>query len=109
MNKNIITISREFGSGGRTVGRLLGEKLGIPCYDKEFIKKIADETGFAPEFVEKNGEDAPSKSIFAYLPAAYPGQGPAPNGMSIYDYLYVMQKKIILDLAQKGPCVIIGR
>lgn len=109
MTKNIITISREFGSGGRTVGRLLGEKLGIPCYDKEFIKKIADETGFAPEFVEKNGEDAPSKSIFAYLPAAYPGQGPAPNGMSIYDYLYVIQKKIILDLAQKGPCVIIGR
>lgn len=109
MNKNIITISREFGSGGRTIGRQLGEKLGIPCYDKEFIKKIADETGFAPEFVEKNGEDAPSNSIFAYLPSAFPGQSAGLGGMSIYDYLYVIQQKIILDLAEKGPCVIVGR
>ena len=76
MTKNIITISREFGSGGRTVGRLLGEKLGIPCYDKEFIKKIADETGFAPEFVEKNGRGR-AEQIHLRLPArSLSGPGP---------------------------------
>ena len=56
MKKNIITISRQFGSGGRTVGRQLAEKLGIPFYDKELVEQVADETGFDAKFIEENGE-----------------------------------------------------
>ena len=47
----IITISREFGSGGRSIGKIVAKKLGIPCYDKDFIEKIAEETGYAKEFI----------------------------------------------------------
>ena len=59
MEKKIITISREFGSGGRSIGRMVAEKLGIPFYDKELVEQIALESGFAPKFVEENGEHAP--------------------------------------------------
>ena len=55
MSHQIITISRQFGSGGRTVGRLIAEKLGIPFYDKELFDQIALESGFAPKFVEEHG------------------------------------------------------
>ena len=55
MEKKIITISREFGSGGRTVGRQVAERLGIPFYDKELVEQIALESGFAPKFVEEHG------------------------------------------------------
>ena len=51
MKQRIITISREFGSGGRTIGKKLAEKLGIPCYDNELIQKIAAESGFNPEYI----------------------------------------------------------
>ena len=59
MEKKIITISREFGSGGRTVGRMIADRLGIPFYDKELVDQIAMESGFAPKFVEENGEHSP--------------------------------------------------
>ena len=64
MKKNIITISRQFGSGGRTVGRQLAERLNIPFYDRELVKQVAEETGFDTKFIEENGEFSPSKSIF---------------------------------------------
>lgn len=54
----IITISREFGSGGRTIGKEVAKQLGIPCYDKELIEKIAEETGYDKEFVEEESEYA---------------------------------------------------
>ena len=57
--KKIITISREFGSGGRTIGRRVAEELGIPFYDKEIVDQIALESGFSPSFIEENGEHAP--------------------------------------------------
>ncbi len=108
MKKNIITISRQFGSGGRTVGRLVAEKLGIPFYDKELVEQVALESGFAPKFVEENGEHAPSKSVFAYAfaPQGVPG---IMNGMSSADFLWNIQCSAILQLAEKGPCVIVGR
>ena len=59
MSKRIITISREFGSGGRTIGKMVAEKLGIAFYDKELIEKIAEETGFSQKFIEEYGEHAP--------------------------------------------------
>lgn len=106
--KNIITISRQFGSGGRTVGRMIAEKLGIPFYDKELVEQIALESGFAPTFVEEHGEHAPGKSIFAYAfaPQGVPG---VMNGMSAADFLWNIQCQTILQLADQGPCVIVGR
>ncbi len=62
MEKKIITISREFGSGGRTVGRMIAEKLGIPFYDKELVDQIALESGFAAKYVEEHGEQSPGSS-----------------------------------------------
>ena len=108
MEKKIITISREFGSGGRTVGRLIADKLGIPFYDKELVDHIALESGFAPKFVEEHGEHSPSSSLFSYafVPQGVPG---VMNGLSTADFLWNIQCNVILQLADKGPCVIVGR
>ena len=108
MKKNIITISRQFGSGGRTVGRMVAEKLGIPFYDKELVEQIALESGFAPKFVEEHGEHSPGMSLFSYAfaPQGVPG---VMNGLSTADFLWNIQCSAILQLAEKGPCVIVGR
>ena len=108
MEKKIITISREFGSGGRSVGRLVAEKLGIPFYDKELVDQIALESGFAPKFVEEHGEHSPGRSIlsYAFAPQGVPG---VMNGLSTADFLWNIQCRVILQLADKGPCVIVGR
>ena len=108
MKKTIITISRQFGSGGRTVGRLVAEKLGIPFYDKELVEQVALESGFAPKFVEEHGEHAPGNSLFSYAfaPQGVPG---VMNGMSTADFLWNIQCSTILQIAEQGPCVIVGR
>ena len=108
MKKNIITISRQFGSGGRTVGRMVAEKLGIPFYDKELVEQISLESGFAPKFVEEHGEHAPGKTMFSYAfaPQGMPG---VMNGMSTADFLWHIQCSTIIQLAEAGPCVIVGR
>jgi cytidylate kinase len=100
----IITISREFGSGGRYIGEQAAKKLGYKFYDKDIIGRIAEETGLAEDFIETIGEYAPSKSIFAYS-----FSGRTSSGMSVEDYLNSVQRKIILDIAAGGPCVIVGR
>ena len=108
MEKKIITISREFGSGGRSIGRQVAEKLGIPFYDKELVDQVALESGFAPKFVEENGEHSPSSSLFAYAfaPQGVPG---VMNGLSTADFLWNIQCSVILQIAEQGPCVIVGR
>ena len=106
--KKIITISREFGSGGRTIGRRVAEELGIPFYDKEIVDQIALESGFAPNFIEEHGEHAPGRSRFSYAfaPQGVPG---VLNGLSTAVFLWNIQCGVILQLAEKGPCVIVGR
>ncbi len=108
MEKKIITISREFGSGGRSIGRLVAERLGIPFYDKELVNEIALESGFAPKFIEEHGEHSPTGSLFSYAfaPQGIPG---VMNGLSTSDFLWNIQCSVILQLADKGPCVIVGR
>ena len=108
MEKKIITISREFGSGGRTIGRMVAERLGIPFYDKELVDQIALESGFAPKFVEEHGEHSPGSSLFSYAfaPQGIPG---VMNGLSTADFLWNIQCSVILQLAEQGPCVIVGR
>lgn len=109
MNKKIITISREFGSGGRTIGKMVAEALCIPCYDKELVKRVATETGFDELFIETAGEDAPVKSQLAYAFSTAGGTQGVMNGLSADDFLWTIQRKVILELAEKESCVIVGR
>ena len=109
MSKQIITISREFGSGGRSVGHRVAQLLGVPYYDKELVKQVAVETGFDEKFIEQEGEYAsPWQSLLSY---AFAGNGARQhmNGLSTADFLWVIQCRVIMDLAEKGPCVIVGR
>ena len=104
MKNRIITISREFGSGGRTVGKQVAQKLNIPCYDQELIEKIAEESGFAPAYIKELGEYAVRAG---WLSNALAGR--FSNGLTTQDPLWLLQRKVILELAEKGPCVIVGR
>lgn len=100
----IIAISREFGSGGRSIGKEVAAQLKIPCYDSELIEKIAVQSGFAKEYVEKYGEYAISDRLYENALA-----GRRFDGQSDSDKLWLAQQKVITDLAQEGPCVIVGR
>lgn len=102
--KSIITISREFGSGGRSIGKAVAEKLGYEYFDKEIIEKIAQTSGLSKDYIEKNGEHAPGTNIFSY---AFVGRNR--KGESVEDYLWNKQREVILNLAEKGNCVIVGR
>lgn len=104
MSYKIITISREFGSGGRFIGEETAKRLGIAFYDREIITKVADDLGLSEKYVADRGEYAPSKNIFSY---AFIGRDI--NGNSIADQIYSHQQKIIKELAAKEPCVIVGR
>ena len=104
MAKRIITISREFGSGGRFIGEEVAKKLGIAYYDKNIISQIAEKSGLSPEYIQENAELSPKKGLFAY---AFSGRDI--TGKSVEDMVYEVQRNIILELAEKEPCVIIGR
>ena len=104
MAYQIITVSRMFGSGGRSIGKALAEALGIPYYDKEVIEMVAEESGLHPDFVAERGEYAPSKNPFGY---AFVGRDT--HGISNDDLLWNAQCRVIRELGEKGPCVIVGR
>lgn len=104
MSNRIITISRQFGSGGRTVGKEVAAKLGIPCYDADLIEKISEQSGFTKEYVAERGEYGVSGNWFE---RAFNDRDR--NGHSFQDDLWRVQQQVILDLAQKGSCVIVGR
>lgn len=104
MTKRIITISREFGSGGRFIGAEVAKKLGIAYYDKNIINEIAKKSGLSPEYVQESAELSPKKGLFAYALT-----GRDITGKSVEDLVYEAQRKVILELAEKEPCVIIGR
>ena len=104
MAKRIITISREFGSGGRFIGEEVAKKLGIAYYDKSIIGQIAEKSGLSQEYIQESAELAPKKGLFAYALA-----GRDITGRSVEDMVYEAQRKVILGLAEKEPCVIIGR
>ena len=102
MNR-IITISREFGSGGRTIGRKCSLKLGIPCYDNELIQEIAKKSGFTEEYIKERGEYMASAGIGSFF------GGRDYNGHSIQDDLWGIQRQVIEEIAEKESCVIVGR
>lgn len=101
MKNRVITISREFGSGGRTIGKKVAEMLQIPCYDSEIIQRIALESGFSEEYVSEIGEYSHGNFLSRFTNRAF-----GPNNE---DYLWKIQCGIIKELAEKSPCVIVGR
>ena len=107
MKKKIITVSRQFGSGGRTIAKALAERLGYAYYDSALVEEVAKETGFDPSYIADAGEYAPGKSMLSY---AFSSASPHTSGkLGATDYLWAAQCKVILDLAEKGNCVIVGR
>ena len=104
MSNRIIAISREFGSGGRTIGKELAAKLGIPCHDAQILEKIAEQSGFTKDYIAEQGEYATGGN---WLTQAFSARDY--NGHSYQDDLWALQRKIILELAEKESCVIVGR
>lgn len=102
MENRVITISREFGSGGRTIGKLVAERLGVPCYDAELITEMAKQSGFAESYVKEAGEYAPGGFWDSLLTNRT-------SGPTNEDILWQIQCNVIADLAKKGSCVIVGR
>jgi len=109
--ETIITIGRQFGSGGRAIGKLIAEKLGIPFYDKEIIKHIAEESGYSPEILNLYDEKPTNSFLYSLSLGAYT-YGNTVTGipeMPMSDKIFMVQSDVIKGLAKKGPCVIIGR
>ena len=104
MANKIITISREFGSGGRFIGEEVAKKLGMKYYDKDIISQIAEKLGFSKEYISQNAELSPKKGLFAYALT-----GRDTTGKSVEDMVYEAQRKVILEIAENDSCVIIGR
>lgn len=104
--KSIITISRQYGSGGRYIAKKLAEKLGIPYYDNEIITMAAKESGYAENIFEK-AEQISTHSLLYSLSMF--GSAAGVYGLPLSDQVYIVQSDIIKKCADKGPCVIVGR
>ncbi|MBR5509758.1 MAG: cytidylate kinase-like family protein [Lachnospiraceae bacterium] len=110
MEKKIVTISREYGSGGRYIGQQLAKELGVPCYDQKIIDMVAKESGFASDYIEEKGERITGSLLFNIASSlTYATNVLSGSGTSLQDEIYFIQNRIIRDLAEKGPCVIVGR
>ena len=105
MSFRIVTISREFGSGGRRIGKMVAEKLGISYYDNELVTKIAEKSGFAQSFIKEHGEETSATSSLLFSLSNW---GTYYN-YTVSDQLYFAQRRVIEELASKEPCVIVGR
>ena len=104
----IITISRQFASGGRSIGKKLAEILGIPYYDKELITMAARESGYNEEFFENAEEKSNSKFMY-YLSSGLGNVSSWGTDMALDDKLFLIQADVIRKVAAKGSCIIIGR
>ncbi len=115
--KKIITISREYGSGGHTIGTYVAKALNIPLYDKEIIDMAAQNSGLSPDFIKKTEQNISSGWLYTLLlGASYAAPGTTHIGMStqnpsvpLADQVFNAQRNVIIELAKKGPCVIVGR
>ena len=107
-NSNIIiTIAREYGSGGHLLGEMLSKELGIKLYDKEFISMAAQRSGMDESFIIKNEQSIPSFWLMCIM--SKNSEQPIEGSLSSDDILFVAESKIIQELAEKEPCIIIGR
>ena len=117
--KKIITISREYGSAGQVIGQQVAKELGYDFYDKELIDMAAQESGLSPDFIEKNEQNLSSAWLYNLLVGtSYAGVSTGAAGhtmathapvMPLADQVFNAQRKTILAIAKKSPCVIVGR
>lgn len=105
MSNLIITIGRQFGSGGREIGMRLAKELGIDFYDRKLITQAAKKSGFSEELFEMMDKRATNSLLYSL--SMFGGSGV--NGMSLTDQLYLTQANLIREFADKGSCVIVGR
>lgn len=110
-SRTVITIARQYGSGGREIGEMLAKKLGVPYYDKELIALAAKKSGLSEEVFRQADERATSSLLYSLVMGTYGfGGGVAGmNDMPINDKLFLIQADIIRKAAEKGACVIVGR
>ena len=102
----IITIGREFGSGGREVGKLVAEKLGIAYYDSEVIRRAAEESDYSEQYIRNNEEKLPDARLYDLYTQYYSyGAEEKPK----YEALFQVEQKVMKELAEKNSCVIVGR
>lgn len=111
MEKLIITIARQYGSGGKTIGHMLAENLGINCYNREILRLASDDSGIREELFNQADERLRNSPLFASSTRVYRGGliTPDKDGFVSPDNLFNYQAKIIKELAEKESCVIIGR
>lgn len=109
--KSVITVGRQFGCGGRAICKQLSEKLGIPFYDRELIEYASTKSGISPEVLEQYDEKATNSLLYSLSLSTYSHFGSSfhtPN-MPLNDQLFISQSDAIKELAEKGPCIILGR
>ena len=114
MSSKIITISRQCGSGGHTIGERVAQRLGLPFYDKKLIELVAQRSGLTEETVQEQGEYQPTSLLYTIsLNLSYEynfGYDVADKSrMVLPDQIFAFQTEIIKELSQKSPCVIVGR
>jgi cytidylate kinase len=102
----IITIGRQYGSGGREIGRQVAKELSIPFYDRELIKIAAEKSGIDHTLLESNEEKPSNSLLYSLVTSAYSAGS---TSMPLNDRIFLAQFDAIKSIAQKGPCVIVGR
>ena len=107
----VITISRQFGSGGHEVGERLARELNVPFYDKALIAMAAKQSGLSEEVFANADEKATSSLLYSMVMGSYSfgARVPGINEMPINDKLFIIQSDIIKKAASEGPCVVVGR
>lgn len=101
MSIPVITIAREYGSGGRLIGEEVAKNLGIPFYDKELILLAAKKSGFSEEYIRKTEQIKSASFLYSLYMTS--------QVLPMSDQIFLVQSKIIQELAERGPCVIVGR
>lgn len=111
MDKIVITIARQYGSGGKTIGYLLAKELGIKAYSREILRLASDDSGINEAMFNQVDEKLKNSSLFRFMRKEYHGELIPPDSDDFLSNqnLFNYQAKVIKDLAEEGPCVIIGR
>ena len=110
MGYKIITISRQCGSGGHTIGQALAEKLNIPLYDKKILEEVSSRSGLAEDVIENEGEYSTSSKIFNIAMGVYNAWDSGQRDtMPLREQINAYQTEFIREVADKGGCVIVGR
>ncbi|MCH3971460.1 MAG: cytidylate kinase-like family protein [Oscillospiraceae bacterium] len=108
--QNLITIARQYGSGGRQIGQLLAEKLQVPFYDKQLVAMAAKKSGVSEAFFQSADEKHASSILYSLVMGNYCfGMPRTATNLPLNDQLFLLQEQIIKEAAEKGPCVIVGR